>query len=196
MDALPGRPRDGILSQTPIQASNRGIMKIMTSIPNRAWLTGVLVAASLSPAFAADKYITNLGPMPLDDATRVNIQGRGDATATLDGKTLTVSGNFGKLPSPATAAHLNIGAGIGMPGPKAFDLTVSQATGGTVSGTVRLTSKQASAFRTGKIYLQIDSQKAPDGTVWGWLLPDHEIVGADVPQADHWCSGQLDTPAR
>ncbi len=73
---------------------------------------------------------------------------------------------------------------------------MTQAPGGTISGDVTLSAKQASAFRTGKLYVQIDSQKAPDGTVWGWLLPDHEIVGADVPQQDHWFIPQLDTPSR
>ena len=55
-----------------------------------------------------------------------------------------------------------------------------------MSGDVTLSAKQAAAFRTGKLYVQIDSQKAPDGTVWGWLLPDHPIMGADVPQQGHW----------
>jgi hypothetical protein len=156
----------------------------------------LFAASSAAPALAADNYITNLGPMPLDDATRVNIQGRGDASGVLDGRKLTIRGTFGKLPSPATAAHLNISDATGMPGTKIFDLTVTQANSGTVSGDVTLSAKQAAAFRTGKLYIQIDSQKAPDGTVWGWLLPDHEIVGADVPQADHWFITQLDTPAR
>jgi CHRD domain len=156
----------------------------------------LFVTALAAPALAADKYITNLGPMPLDDATRVNIQGRGDASGVLDGKTLTISGTFGKLPSPATAAHLNLSAATGMPGTKIADLTVTQAASGTVSGNITLTAKQVTAFRTGKLYIQIDSQKAPDGTVWGWLLPDHEIVGANVPQADRWFIPQLDTPSR
>ncbi|HEX3754337.1 MAG TPA: CHRD domain-containing protein [Rhizomicrobium sp.] len=156
----------------------------------------LLLAALSQPAFAADKYITNLGPMPLDDASKVNIQGRGDASATLDGRTLTVSGNFGDLPSPATTAHLNLSPVTGVPGVKIFDLTASPAASGTVSGTVKLSAAQATAFRTGKLYIQVDSQKAPSGTLWGWLLPDHPILGADVPQEGHWFLPQNDTPTR
>src|ERR1700743_1403519 len=53
------------------------------------------------PALAAD-YQTNLGPMPLDDETKAVIAGRGDATATSDGKTLSAKGAFHGLPSNAT----------------------------------------------------------------------------------------------
>jgi len=85
-------------------------------------------------AFAADTYQANLGPMPLDASNRINMLGRGDATATLDSKTLTVSGTFAGLPSPATAAHLIVGAAIGVPGTEALELTVAQAASGSFSG--------------------------------------------------------------
>ena len=147
-------------------------------------------------AFAADTYQTNLGPMPLDAANRVNMLGRGEATATLDGKTLTVAGQFAGLPSPATTAHLIVGIAIGAPGTQTVDLTVSQATSGTVSGTLTVTAKQAAAFRTGRLYVQIDSQKAPTGNLWGWLLPQHVDAPADVPQQGPWFLPQLNTPAR
>ena len=42
----------------------------------------------------AQTYQANLGPMPLDAATNKNLLGRGEATATLEGKTLTVSGRL------------------------------------------------------------------------------------------------------
>jgi CHRD domain len=148
------------------------------------------------PAFAAETYQANLGPMPLDAANRANMLGRGDATAILDGKTLTVSGKFAGLPSPATAAHLMVGLAIGVPGTETLDLTVSQADKGSVSGTLTLTAKQAAAFRTGKLYVQIDSQKAPTGTLWGWLLPQHVDAPAGVPQQGPWFLPQLNTPTR
>ncbi len=51
--------------------------------------------------------------------------------------------------------------------------------------------------------LSIGSEKAPDqypwgpkGTLWGWLFPAHETVGANVPQQDLWFIPQLDTPSR
>jgi hypothetical protein len=162
-------------------------------------LAAAAIAAGLlycSPAFAADIYQANLGPMPLDAANRSNMLGRGDATAILDGKVLTVTGTFAGLPSSATAAHIYVGLAIGVPGTEALDLTVSQAVSGGVSGTLTLTAKQAAAFRTGKLYVQIDSQKAPSGNLWGWLLPQHEDAPADVPQQGPWFLPQLNTPSR
>ena len=44
-----------------------------------------MILGLVGPAFAAD-YQTNLGPMPLDDVTKTVIAGRGDATASYDGK--------------------------------------------------------------------------------------------------------------
>jgi CHRD domain len=155
-----------------------------------------MVLLGCGAALAATTYQTNLGPMPLDEANKQNLLGRGDAIAILDGNSLTVSGRFAGLPSPASAAHLKEGLAIGVPGPQAADLLVSPATSGTVSGTLSLTAKQIAAFRTGKLYVQIDSQKAPNGNLWGWLLPQHLDAPADVPQQGPWFLPQLDTPAR
>ncbi|MEI7790002.1 MAG: CHRD domain-containing protein [Alphaproteobacteria bacterium] len=148
------------------------------------------------PAWGTDSYVANLGPMPLDQANNKDKLGRGEATATLDGKTLTITGSFGGLPSPATRAHLIVGLAIGVPGTESLDLTVSPADSGTVSGTLTVNAKQAAAFRTGKLYIQIDSQKAPTGNLWGWLLPRHFDAAAGVPQAGPWFLPQLDTPTR
>ena len=79
--------------------------------------------------------------------------------------------------------------------------TTDLATSGTISGNFKLTGAQATALRSGKLYIQINSEKAPEvypwgpkGTLWGWLFPAHETVGANVPQQDHWFIPQLDTP--
>jgi hypothetical protein len=160
------------------------------------------VLAFAAPAFAAD-YQTNLGPMPLDDETKLVIQGRGDAIATSDGKSLTVKGSFHGLPSNATDAHIFLSPIAGVPGKSILDLDVTKASSGTLSGNFTLTTAQAAALRTGKLYIQINSEKAPDnvpwgakGTLWGWLFPAHETVGQNVPQQDHWFIPQLDTPSR
>ena len=73
------------------------------------------LAAIVTPAFAAD-YQTNLGPMPLDDETKLVIGGRGEATASSDGKTMTVKGSFHGLLSNATEAHIFISPVCGVPG--------------------------------------------------------------------------------
>jgi CHRD domain len=161
------------------------------------------LALMAAPAFAAD-YQASLGPMPLDDETKQFIAGRGQATATSDGKTLTVTGDFHGLPSNAVAAHVLLSLVTGVPGKQVADLDITKSTSGTVSGNVKLNSAQAAALRTGRLYIQIDSEKAPvdeapwgpKGTLWGWIFPAHETAGADVPQEGHWFIPQLDTPSR
>ena len=155
-----------------------------------------------APAIAAD-YQANLGPMPLDDETKAVIAGRGNVTASYDGRTLNVTGSFAGLPSSATEANLFLSPHIGVPGTRVLKLTVTQSTNGALSGNFRLTAAQARALRTGNLYVQVNSEKAPPGyewgpkgTLWGWLLPAHETVGQNVPQQGKWFIPQLDTPKR
>ena len=136
-----------------------------------------------TPAFAADMFETRLAPSPLNDGTRVNITGGGRASVRLDGNRLSVSGDFHGLATNATSAELYEGAGIAMLGPKAFDLKVTQGTSGTVSGNASLSAKQISALRAGHFYVQVNSQKALDGNLTGWLLPPHPFAGEDMPVA-------------
>ena len=161
------------------------------------------LALMAEPAFAAD-YQVSLGPMPLDDETKQFIAGRGQATASSDGNTLTVTGDFHGLPSNATQAHIFLSPVTGVPGKQVADLEVTKSTSGTISGNIKLDSAGATALRTGRLYIQIDSEKAPaddapwgpKGTLWGWVFPAHETVGQDVPQEGHWFIPQLDTPSR
>jgi len=183
---------------TPGNKKNGGYAMAMTA---RWTIAAMFLYAFAGPALAAD-YQTNLGPMPLDDETKAVIAGRGDATASYDGKTLAVKGNFHGLPSNATEAHLFLSEHIGVPGRQVLDLIVTKATSGILSGSFTLTPEQAEALRRGCLYIQIDSEKAPPGyswgprgTLWGWLLPKHQTVGQDVPQQGHWFIPQLDTPA-
>lgn len=164
--------------------------------------TAFVALSFAAPAFAAD-YQTNLGPMPLDDETKAVIGGRGDATASYDGKTFVVKGDFKGMPSNAIGAQVHSSPVAGMPGPKLFDLEVTKSTSGTISGNFTLNAAQARMLRTGKLYIQINSEKAPEeypwgpkGTLWGWLFPAHEVVGPNVPQQDHWFLPQLDVPSR
>jgi hypothetical protein len=54
-----------------------------------------------------------------------------------------------------------------------FDLTVTktEATSGTLSGNLELTSIQVADLERGRLYVQLHSEKAPDGNLWGWLAP-------------------------
>jgi len=157
-------------------------------------LVGVCLVALVSvalPAFA-DNFETRLSPSPLTDGTRINVTGEGMASASLDGNKLTVSGDFHGLAGNATTAELYDGQGIGILGLKAFDLTVTAGTSGTLSGSAALTSKQAAALRLGHFYVQINSQKAPDGNLTGWLLPPHPHLAQDEPVAGPGVLPQFD----
>ena len=144
------------------------------------WLT---LGAS---ADAAEGYQTNIGPTPLNGSNRANVLGRGAVLASLDGTKFTLHGSFAGLATPATDAHLCMGNVMGGTGPAIFDIAVTQAVNGEVSGTVTFTPDQVAALKAGKIYLLLDSQNAPKGNLWGWFQPAHKTVGPDVPEHGHW----------
>lgn len=152
------------------------------------------ILAAVVPCLAADVYATRLEAVAYDGAMRANVQGDGQVSATLHGKTLTVTGDFADLPSAATSAKLYSGPGIGVPGPAFADLQLSGQNIGSIAGTVLLSAAQLRAFKQGHVYVQIDSQNAPDGNLWGWLLPDHPFPGPDVPVAGQGFLPQLDVP--
>jgi len=155
----------------------------------------VLVCASLSAAAQAPAgYETVLGPTPVNHVTKDLLAGEGAATAALSGNKLTVRGLFSGLKTPATDAHLMMGSGIGIVGVPVLGLNVSVATSGTLTGSFTLSTAQLAALRSGKLYIQINSQgaPAPGGNLWGWLLPEHEKAGQDEPQLGHWFLPQGD----
>ena len=128
--------------------------------------TALLLAA---PAFAAG-YEAQLDPAPFDATTRADvIESIGNLTATLEGSTLTVRGTFSNFTSPATAGSFRIGLAKGVPGDAIGTLTVEHARQGSFSGTIRLTSAQMAALKKEALYVRIDSEKAPEGNVQGWL---------------------------
>ncbi len=111
-----------------------------------------------------------LAPVPVDAQLQPNTTGHGNASVTLAGAKLTVTGNFEGLGGPATTAQLRRGSVTGVPGPMLFDLTVTKSAAGTISGSVNLTPEQIESLRKGRLYVQIASEKAPEGNLWGWLL--------------------------
>lgn len=132
-----------------------------------------VIAANLilSPASAADaQFFSTLDPAPMTLATRGNVAGTGSVTAELTGNKLTVQGSFSGLTSAATKAQLRSGPMTGVPGDAFADLMVSSSESGTLSGTVTLDRAQRKALLAGALYVQIDSVKAPDGTLRAWLL--------------------------
>jgi hypothetical protein len=136
----------------------------------RAALLGVCVFAVGVGAQTGKSFKTRLAPVPIDVTMQATIAGSGTVTATLAGSKLTVAGTFEGLKSPATIAKLRKSPVRGVRGPDIYDLTVTQATAGSVSGAFDLTTQQVADLQAGRIYVQINSERAPDGNLWGWLL--------------------------
>jgi hypothetical protein len=135
-----------------------------------AWLAAAVLAAW--PALVATQGPTNfsarLSPVPVAAASP-NITGVGLVTATRSGTKLTITGTFEGLASPATFAKLHR-APKGIRGPAVFDLTVASDTSGKISATLDLTPAQVEDLARERFYVQLHSEKAPDGNLWGWLL--------------------------
>jgi CHRD domain len=138
----------------------------------RAALTIVVLVLSLLPAAAQNevRYKVRLAPVPMDIAMRSTVAGSGSATAVLKGTSLTINGTFEGLRSSATAARLHQGPTMGLRGMPFADLMISKATNGTITGSVALSPEQARALERGRVYLQISSERAPDGNLWGWFV--------------------------
>jgi CHRD domain len=117
-----------------------------------------------------EKYKVRLATVPMDGGMRDAVAGSGSASAVLAGAKLTINGTFGGLRSPATAARLHLGPAMGVRGAPVADLTVSRAMSGTIAGSLDLTPDQVQGLRKGRLYIQISSEKAPDGNLWGWFL--------------------------
>ena len=104
-----------------------------------------------------------------------------------EGPKLMVNGTFDGMRSPATVAHLHR-ATRGpdepdgpTPGPKVFDLDVSEATDGTLNGSFWITEEQAEELRQGWYYVQVHSVDNPAGALRGWLLQGFLHNPADSP---------------
>ncbi len=131
-----------------------------------------LLVLGAGPALAASNYTLSLDPVAYDNSTRDVIVGEGHLKATLDGNRLTVSGDFSGLSSNATTARLGLGLDFGIPATEFFaNLTATPAQSGTISGSVTLTPAQVAGLNRRQLFLQLNSVKGTDGSLWGWFEP-------------------------
>jgi hypothetical protein len=133
-----------------------------------AFLVLAVLGASVAFAQTSRTFTARLSPVPIMASMQDTVAGLGSVTATLTGDRLVVDGKFNGLRSPATVARLHLAAPA-MRGPAVHDLKVSSGTTGTISGTVELTGEERQALERGRIYIQLHSEKAPEGNLWGWL---------------------------
>ena len=136
-------------------------------------MTALVLALALTATLQAPPGAmrARLSPVPVDATTQAAITGLGAVTATLTGTTLTLEGTYKGLQTAATTVKVFQSPQRGLRGPLVGQFTVAGgATSGTFSGTVTLSREQATAFAAGLLYVQVQSEKAPDGNLWGWLL--------------------------
>jgi hypothetical protein len=138
-------------------------------IAARVGFAAILLLALSLLAESGETYKARLSAVPADARTKPALTGIGTATAMLSGTKLSVSGNFEGLKSPATKATLNNAVMAGVRGPVLQDLTVTKGVGGSISGSADLTPPQLENLRKGGLYVQIYSEAAPEGVLWGWL---------------------------
>jgi hypothetical protein len=122
-------------------------------------------------AFAQDVFAVRITTVPISLAEAKTITGIGQANATLEGRELVIEGHFEGLQGAATQAELHIGSVRGVRGDAFAEVEVEPKSSGVIGGRVELGRAQIAALREGRMYLQIQSAVAPDGNLWGWLLP-------------------------
>ena len=130
----------------------------------------VLTLALAALQAAPGPMRARLSPLPTDLAMQETIAGLGAATASLSGTTLSLDGTYRGLRSAATSVRVYESPRPGLRGPLVGEFASGGGTAGTFRGTVTLTREQAAAFAKGLLYVQVQSEKAPDGNLWGWLM--------------------------
>ena len=131
----------------------------------------VVLHALTGAAQSEERYRVRLSTVPMDGGMRATVAGNGSATAVLKGTTLTVNGTFDGLLSPATTARVHRGPAMGVRGASFAELAVpTKAPKGTISGSINLSPEQVRALQAGQLYIQISSEKAPEGNLWGWFV--------------------------
>lgn len=116
------------------------------------------------------QFRARLSTVPIDIAMQNDIAGSGSASAVLEGGKLVVKGAFEGLKTPVTVARIHAGP-KGIRGPAILELKVTGDTRGAIEGEFTLTPQQVDDVMKGRLYIQLHSAKAPDGNLWGWLLP-------------------------
>src|SRR5689334_10633643 len=127
------------------------------------------LALHISLQAQSAQYRARLSMVPIDATMQATVAGSGAATATLKGSTLTINGTFTGLKTPATIVQLRRSVKPGMRGVPIGDLKATQDVSGTITGSIELTKEQVDDLAANRLYIQLHSQKAPDGNLWGWL---------------------------
>ena len=130
----------------------------------------ILLAGSSALAQSGQSFRARLSTVPVDATMLPTVTGAGSLKAVLTGNKLTITGSFEGLRSSAVRASIHIGPQRGIRGPSVHDLEVTKQKAGSVSGSVDLAASEVEDLKNGRLYVQIDSERAPEGNLWGWVL--------------------------
>ena len=130
----------------------------------------VSACAAIGYGQASEAFIARLSAVPADARTRAELAGSGYALATLTGSKLTISGAFDGLKSAAVSAKIHDGTMAGVRGPVLQEITVAKNAKGSITGSLNLTPDLLHHLNKGGLYVQIYSEKAPDGVLCGWFM--------------------------
>jgi len=133
-------------------------------------IAAVVWFAPSGAAQSPERYKVRLTTVPMDGGMRNTVAGSGSATATLTGNALVINGTFDGLRSPAVTARVHSGVARGVRGALVAELAVTKAVKGALAGSVNLTPDQVKGLREGRLYIELASEKAPEGNLWGWIL--------------------------
>ncbi|AKI99843.1 CHRD domain-containing protein [Archangium gephyra] len=149
----------------------------------RWMMLGVLGAGLLALAGCGSKsYVATTQLSGANEATPVTTSATGIATATLDGKKLTITGTFSGLQSnlqvatgTGSSAHVHQGA-QGTSGPPILDLTITSTDqrNGSYTGTKDLSDDEQEAFKDGLLYINVHTVNNPGGEIRGQFIPTEE----------------------
>ena len=120
---------------------------------------------------AGEKFEARLSIVPVDAVTARTISGSGSVEAVLMDNTLFIAGVFEGVSSPSVAAHIHVAA-KGLRGPVAFNLSISENATGALRGRLELNETQINELRDGRYYVQVHTERNPDGEIRGWLLKE------------------------
>lgn len=135
-----------------------------------AFVCTFTIVFSASTVAQSETFRARLSPMPTTPQTVTTITGEGEVILTLDGNTLTISGNFAGMNSAATMAHVHNGPPA-QPGPVVHQLEVSKMPAGEISAVLQLTEEQVMALHSNALYVQVHSETNPAGELRGWIFP-------------------------
>lgn len=115
-------------------------------------------------------------------------KGDGDVVVMLAGTTLSVTGHYEGLDTPAIRVRILSGPVVGARGDVAVaDLAIPPAaTTGAITGTLHLTRAQLALLKANRLYVQVETKGAPGGALWGWLMPNYRFPGEGVPEKQDW----------